>query len=87
MHHFSFLFDWLSSIQFGLIDTQFLLHSCIVFIKNYFCALKITTGILAQLVEQRTENPCVPGSIPGDTTSKKRKPLQTHSLRGFFFFR
>ena len=23
-----------------------------------------------QLVEQRTENPCVPGSIPGDTTSE-----------------
>ena len=27
-------------------------------------------GVIAQLVEQRTENPCVPGSIPGDTTSK-----------------
>ena len=26
------------------------------------------TGVIAQLVEQRTENPCVPGSIPGDTT-------------------
>jgi hypothetical protein len=25
-------------------------------------------GVLAQLVEQWTENPCVPGSIPGDTT-------------------
>ena len=25
-------------------------------------------GVLAQLVEQRTENPCVPGSIPGDAT-------------------
>ena len=24
-----------------------------------------------QLVEQRTENPCVPGSIPGDTTKKE----------------
>ena len=24
--------------------------------------------IIAQLVEQRTENPCVPGSIPGGTT-------------------
>ena len=29
-------------------------------------------GAIAQLVEQRTENPCVPGSIPGGTTSKKR---------------
>ena len=27
-------------------------------------------GTLAQLVEQRTENPCVPGSIPGGTTSQ-----------------
>ncbi len=27
-------------------------------------------GTIAQLVEQRTENPCVPGSIPGGTTSK-----------------
>ena len=28
-------------------------------------------GAIAQLVEQRTENPCVPGSIPGGTTQKK----------------
>ena len=27
-----------------------------------------TNGAIAQLVEQRTENPCVPGSIPGGTT-------------------
>ena len=31
-------------------------------------------GALAQLVEQWTENPCVPGSIPGGTT--KEKPLK-----------
>ena len=39
-------------------------------------------GAIAQLVEQRTENPCVPGSIPGGTTAKKQ-------LRNFvtaFFF-
>ena len=29
-------------------------------------------GTLAQLVEQRTENPCVPGSIPGGTTKNSR---------------
>ena len=29
-------------------------------------------GAIAQLVEQRTENPCVPGSIPGGTTVKKQ---------------
>ncbi len=40
--------------------------------KNaYIFALSFkTTGALAQLVEQRTENPCVPGSIPGGTTTK-----------------
>ena len=26
-------------------------------------------GAIAQSVEQRTENPCVPGSIPGGTTT------------------
>ena len=30
-------------------------------------------GAIAQSVEQRTENPCVPGSIPGGTTSKTQK--------------
>jgi hypothetical protein len=39
-------------------------------------------GTLAQLVEQRTENPCVPGSIPGGTTAKTLKILQ-----GFFVTR
>ena len=29
-------------------------------------------GAIAQLVEQRTENPCVPGSIPGGTTIDKK---------------
>ena len=45
--------------------------------SGYFCAtLKLSVldnasieGTLAQLVEQWTENPCVPGSIPGGTTS------------------
>jgi hypothetical protein len=38
-----------------------------------------TQGTLAQMVEQWTENPCVPGSIPGGTT----KPTQPS---GFFVF-
>ena len=33
-------------------------------------ALANKQGAIAQLVEQRTENPCVPGSIPGGTTKK-----------------
>ena len=37
-------------------------------------------GAIAQSVEQRTENPCVPGSIPGGTTTKR--DLQ----KGLFFF-
>ena len=35
----------------------------------YICIRKCD-GAIAQLVEQRTENPCVPGSIPGGTTRK-----------------
>ena len=31
-------------------------------------------GAIAQLVEHRTENPGVPGSIPGGTTAKPLKP-------------
>ena len=38
-----------------------------------------TAGTLAQLVEQRTENPCVPGSIPGGTTQKNQ-----YKRTGFF---
>jgi hypothetical protein len=40
----------------------------------YFLLLYLhpqNNGALAQLVEQRIENPCVPGSIPGGTTSFK----------------
>ena len=35
-------------------------------------ALAKRKGAIAQLVEQRTENPCVPGSIPGGTTENQR---------------
>ncbi len=44
----------------------------------------IPFGIVAQLVEQRTENPCVDGSIPPDTTTNKWKRLITNRLRGVF---
>ena len=43
-----------------------------------FALVKQNNGAIAQLVEQRTENPCVPGSIPGGHTKKLfnfRKPL------------
>jgi hypothetical protein len=35
----------------------------------YLCRSK-NGGTIAQLVEQRTENPCVAGSIPAGTTHK-----------------
>jgi hypothetical protein len=37
---------------------------------------EIAKGTLAQMVEQWTENPCVPGSIPGGTTLKIRNTLK-----------
>ncbi len=39
-----------------------------------FVPLPKKGGVVAQLVEQRTENPCVGGSIPSHTTTQK-KPL------------
>ena len=43
-------------------------------IMHTFAARNREIGTIAQLVEQRTENPCVPGSIPGGTT--KMRELQ-----------
>jgi hypothetical protein len=51
-------------IQMKLFFINFLLG----IIKMNLYLHPLWRGILAQLVEQRTENPCVPGSIPGDTT-------------------
>ena len=45
-------------------------------------------GAIAQLVEQRTENPCVPGSIPGGTTIDlviSQNPLKWLNFNGFSF--
>ena len=38
--------------------------------------LLFIVGAIAQLVEQRTENPCVPGSIPGGTTPPFISPVR-----------
>ena len=53
--------------------------------RIYICSCKKSTGTLAQLVEQRTENPCVPGSIPGGTTLNSRNILYYKVLRVFSF--
>ena len=39
--------------------------------KRHTFAVQKQNGAIAQLVEQRTENPCVPGSIPGGTTEDR----------------
>ena len=51
--------------------------------ERYFTELQVRKkpGAIAQLVEQRTENPCVPSSILGGTTENPRRCI----LRGFSF--
>ncbi len=52
---------------------------------------RVWSGTIAQSVEQRTENPCVAGSIPAGTTKlyktttikTKKNPLD-HTSKGFF---
>ncbi len=46
-----------------------------------------TNGAIAQLVEQRTENPCVPGSIPGGTTKQNFNTVKFFELHFFFIGR
>ncbi len=43
-------------------------------------------GAIAQSVEQWTENPCVPGSIPGGTTASNHRPLKISDLQGSLNF-
>ena len=43
-------------------------------------------GAIAQLVEQRTENPCVPRSIRGGTTERESYSNATLSLFYVFFY-
>ena len=52
--------------------------------KNKIRAVLTEDGVIAQLVEQRTENPCVPGSIPGDTTLKIKQ--LDENLAAFFVY-
>lgn len=66
-------FSFLLKINFVNIHTFFVIFFALTE-KHFIFAPAIATGTLAQMVEQRTENPCVPGSIPGGTTLKT-KPL------------
>ena len=51
---------------------------------SYLCTRK-QDGAIAQLVEQRTENPCVPGSIPGGTTCKNSQNVLKQRFGSFSF--
>ena len=53
--------------------------------NSYLCRPKSgkNIGAIAQLVEQRTENPCVPSSILGGTTKEQQRT--TKKKRLFFF--
>ena len=42
-------------------------------------------GAIAQLVEHRTENPGVPGSIPGGTTLRKAPSSGAFCIKGHTF--
>ena len=48
------------------------------------CFITQQDGAIAQLVEQRTENPCVPGSIPGGTTQSKGQVAEFQRLVFFY---
>ena len=55
------------------------------FIKTCYLCTRKTKGAIAQLVEQRTENPCVPGSIPGGTTCKNSQIVLKQRFGSFSF--
>ena len=60
------------------------LHKLFLQIKKTFkFAYEKKVGAIAQLVEQWTENPCVPSSNLGSTTSLSKTSL----LMGFLFFK
>ena len=59
-----------------------------MYITLHSLLLQEARGALAQVVEQWTENPCVPGSTPGGTTFKrllKRKPHEIQIFHGVSF--
>ena len=65
----------LSDENQGRINFSFIFFAYSKKAPIFALAKQKNAGAIAQLVEQRTENPCVPGSIPGGTTIKARKPL------------
>ena len=54
-----------------LVNFIFLIHTPVFEFKILVIFAASKFGTIAQQVEQRTENPCVTGSIPVGTTSEK----------------
>ena len=50
----------------------------IAHLRLYLQPRKGKAGAVAQSVEQRTENPCVAGSIPAHTTNKSDDEVNIH---------
>ncbi|GEM_PF-1855004 len=61
-----------TALRYCRIRKNFLQKICNVE-KNGLYLQPLSEGAIAQLVEQRTENPCVPRSIRGGTTKKHFK--------------
>ena len=53
--------------------------------NNTTFAVPTKDGVVAQLVEQRTENPCVTGSIPVDTTAREYITLYVNDVQRYSF--
>ena len=54
----------------GRVCRRLSLKNPVSYETGFFILIREYIGTLAQMVEQWTENPCVPGSIPGGTTKK-----------------
>ena len=63
---------------FIVIQIFFTKTICLNRIEAYICSPK--KGVIAQLVEQRTENPCVPSSILGGTTCTRALNIHFKAL-------
>ena len=75
------LFLFLNGINSPFWDNVMYTYSYMfTWIPFYLCGRK-NVGAIAQLVEQRTENPCVPSSILGGTTKAKSKKKKTPESR------
>ena len=56
----------------------------VISLQFFIFAIRYKNGAVAQLVEQRTENPCVGGSIPPHTTERTLNPCRLITYKGFY---